>query len=239
MYKKWESHENDLINSRCMIDCPNWPDEINLRYAKDLIFRDSMVNQGTSIIYDKLSSNLNSPVHQGFALKTSYPHWHETPTPIGTKSENKRPGQMNVFNLAYIVSHDNTENLTTLAHILTFSLSLAQQLENCTLSGTHFVFKTPPLVAHCLKHRLTFRIGTSLLKYSRTPLQRTPTGPGLPVRPTGVLFAQGGVFKQDLTEKIFGTDQNCSLKRGVRLTRVFVRRGSTVYRNTIEKDKEI
>ena len=43
------------------------------------------------------------------------------------------------------------------------------------------------------------------------------------------LFAQGGVFKQDLTGKMFGTSQNCSFKRGVRLSRVFVRRGSTVF----------
>ena len=43
------------------------------------------------------------------------------------------------------------------------------------------------------------------------------------------MFVQGGVFKQDLTGKLFGTGQNCSFKRGVRLTRVFVRRGSTVY----------
>ncbi len=43
------------------------------------------------------------------------------------------------------------------------------------------------------------------------------------------LFVQGGVFKQDLTEEMNGTGENCSFKRGVRLTRVFVRRGSTVF----------
>ncbi len=50
------------------------------------------------------------------------------------------------------------------------------------------------------------------------------------VRSTGSvrLFVQSGVFKHDLTEKVFGTAQNCSFKRGVRLIRVFVRRGSTV-----------
>ncbi len=32
-----------------------------------------------------------------------------------------------------------------------------------------------------------------------------------------------------LTGKKFGTDQTCSLKRSVRLTRVFVGRGSTVF----------
>ncbi len=42
------------------------------------------------------------------------------------------------------------------------------------------------------------------------------------------LFAQRGVFVLNLTGKMFGTDQNRSLKRGVRLSRVFVRRGSTV-----------
>ena len=42
------------------------------------------------------------------------------------------------------------------------------------------------------------------------------------------LFVPGGVFKQLLTGKLFGTGQNCSFKRGVRPTRVFVRRGSTV-----------
>ena len=51
------------------------------------------------------------------------------------------------------------------------------------------------------------------------------------------LFAQGGVFKQDLTGKMFGTGQNCSFKWGVRLSRVFVRRGSTVadffFKNTL------
>ncbi len=53
-------------------------------------------------------------------------------------------------------------------------------------------------------------------KYSRTPLQRTPMGPGLTVRP-----------------KIFGAGQNRSFKRGVRLTRVFARRGSTVFIKTL------
>ena len=50
------------------------------------------------------------------------------------------------------------------------------------------------------------------------------------VRSTGRarLFVKGGVFIQHLIGKLFGTDQNCSFKRGVRLTRVFVRRGSTV-----------
>ncbi len=42
------------------------------------------------------------------------------------------------------------------------------------------------------------------------------------------LLAQGGVFKHDLTGKLFGTGQNRSFKRGVRPTRVFVKRGSTV-----------
>ena len=42
------------------------------------------------------------------------------------------------------------------------------------------------------------------------------------------LFVQTGVFKEDLTEKMLGTGENCSFKWGVRLTRVFVRRGSTV-----------
>ncbi len=42
------------------------------------------------------------------------------------------------------------------------------------------------------------------------------------------LFAQGEVFKHELTEFLFGTGQNRSFKWGVRLTRVFVRRGSTV-----------
>ncbi len=42
------------------------------------------------------------------------------------------------------------------------------------------------------------------------------------------LFAQGEVFKHELTGKMLGTGQNRSFKRGVRLTRVFVRRGSTV-----------
>ncbi len=51
------------------------------------------------------------------------------------------------------------------------------------------------------------------------------------VRSTGRagLFVQGGVFKHHLTGKLFGTSQNCSFKRGVRLTKVFVRRGSTVH----------
>ncbi len=51
------------------------------------------------------------------------------------------------------------------------------------------------------------------------------------VRSTGKgrLFAQGEVFKHDLTGKMNGTGQNRSLKRGVRPARVFVRRGSTVY----------
>ncbi len=35
-------------------------------------------------------------------------------------------------------------------------------------------------------------------------------------------------FKEDLTEKMFGTGQNRSFKRGVRLSRVFARQGSTV-----------
>ncbi len=43
------------------------------------------------------------------------------------------------------------------------------------------------------------------------------------------LFVKRGVFKQVLTVKMIGTGQNRSFKRGVRLTRVFVRRGSTVY----------
>ncbi len=43
------------------------------------------------------------------------------------------------------------------------------------------------------------------------------------------LFAQGEVFKHECTGKLFGTGQSCSFKRGVRPTRVFVRRGSTVY----------
>ena len=42
------------------------------------------------------------------------------------------------------------------------------------------------------------------------------------------LSVQRGVFKHDLEGKLFGTGQNRSFKRGVRLTRVFVRRGSTV-----------
>ncbi len=44
-------------------------------------------------------------------------------------------------------------------------------------------------------------------------------------------FGQGGVFKQDLTGKMFETGQNRSFKRGVLLRvckSVFVRRGSTV-----------
>ncbi len=41
------------------------------------------------------------------------------------------------------------------------------------------------------------------------------------------LFAQRGVFIQCLIGKVFGTGQNRSFKRGVRLTSVFVRRGST------------
>ncbi len=53
------------------------------------------------------------------------------------------------------------------------------------------------------------------------------------VRSTGRtrLSVQRGVFKQDLIGKMFGTGQNRSLKRGVRLSRVFGRRGSTVYIN--------
>ena len=42
------------------------------------------------------------------------------------------------------------------------------------------------------------------------------------------LFVIRGVFKHVLTGKMNGTGQNRSLKRGVRLSRVFVRRGSTV-----------
>ncbi len=52
-----------------------------------------------------------------------------------------------------------------------------------------------------------------------------------------------GVFKHDLTGKMFGTGQNCSFKWGVRLSRVFVRRGSTVpsgnyFSQNIDKVKE-
>ena len=68
-------------------------------------------------------------------------------------------------------------------------------------------------------------------------------GPGLPVRPTGVrsfagvlvmravslALGEGEVTCIQLTEKMFGTGQNRSFKRGVRLSRVFVRRGSTVF----------
>ena len=43
------------------------------------------------------------------------------------------------------------------------------------------------------------------------------------------LFVQGEVFKHDLTGKMFGTGQNRSFKGGVRPSRVFVRRGSTVH----------
>ncbi len=51
------------------------------------------------------------------------------------------------------------------------------------------------------------------------------------VRSTGRarLFVQREVFKQALMGNMFGTSQNRSFKRGVRLSRVFVRRGSTVY----------
>ncbi len=42
------------------------------------------------------------------------------------------------------------------------------------------------------------------------------------------LAAQAGVFKHHYTAKTFGTGQNRPFKWGVRLTRVFVRRGSTV-----------
>ena len=50
------------------------------------------------------------------------------------------------------------------------------------------------------------------------------------VRSTGRLrlSVKRGVFKHDLEGKLFGTGQSCSFKWGVRLTRVFVRRGSTV-----------
>ena len=50
------------------------------------------------------------------------------------------------------------------------------------------------------------------------------------------LFAQGEVFKHELTEKMFGTGQNRSVKRGVRLSRVFVRRGSTVYEKKVSHE---
>ncbi len=73
--------------------------------------------------------------------------------------------------------------------------------------------------------------------YSRTSLQRTPTGPGPSVRWGGVRsftgdpseFVVGEVFTHKLTGKMFGTGQNRSFKWGVRLTRVFVRRGPTVF----------
>ncbi len=42
------------------------------------------------------------------------------------------------------------------------------------------------------------------------------------------LFVQRGVFILNKAGKMVGTGQNRSLKRGVRLSRVFVRRGSTV-----------
>ncbi len=45
------------------------------------------------------------------------------------------------------------------------------------------------------------------------------------------VFVGGGVFKHDCTGKMFGTGQNRSVKWGVRLARVFVRRGSTVFGN--------
>ncbi len=48
------------------------------------------------------------------------------------------------------------------------------------------------------------------------------------------LCTQKGVFKQDLTGKMFGTGQNHSFKWGVRLSRVFIRRGSTVYGKNIK-----
>ncbi len=56
-------------------------------------------------------------------------------------------------------------------------------------------------------------------------------GTGCAVRLTGNarLFAQRGVIKHGYEEKLLGTGQNRSFKRGVRPTRVFVRRGSTVY----------
>ncbi len=49
-------------------------------------------------------------------------------------------------------------------------------------------------------------------------------GPALTVRPTGVRSFTG-VY----TGNLFGTGLDCSFKGGVRLTRVFVRRGSTVF----------
>ncbi len=64
---------------------------------------------------------------------------------------------------------------------------------------------------------------------------RTPgygrSGTETGVRSTGNAGSsvQNGVFKHDCTGKMTGTDQNRSFKWGVRLTRVFVRRGSTVY----------
>ncbi len=42
------------------------------------------------------------------------------------------------------------------------------------------------------------------------------------------LFVQGGVFILNYTEKMYGTDQNRPFERGVRLSRVFARQGSTV-----------
>ncbi len=73
-----------------------------------------------------------------------------------------------------------------------------------------------------VRHSHTLKVKTSL----------TDTfGGQTAVRSTGRarLLAQGGVFKHDLTGKLFGTGQNRSFKRGVRLTRVFVRQGSTVH----------
>ncbi len=48
------------------------------------------------------------------------------------------------------------------------------------------------------------------------------------------MSVQGGVFKQDLTGKMFGTGQNRLFKWGVRLTRVFGRQGSTVPSDKME-----
>ena len=74
-----------------------------------------------------------------------------------------------------------------------------------------------------------------MLSLSRIPKVKTSHtdtfGGHTAVRSTGRarLFVQRGDFKQVLTGKMFGTGQNRSFKRGVRLSRVFVRRGSTVH----------
>ncbi len=91
----------------------------------------------------------------------------------------------------------------------------------------HFT-ETEQLYCKCGSAPESVMLGFGILKVKTS---HTDTlGGQTAVRSTGRarLFTQRGVFKQDSTVKMFGTGQNRSFRWGVRPSRVFVRRGSTV-----------